>query len=54
MTARIIATTPEGHQACFVIDVPPSAEDLRRAAALIASTDLADATWTAEPGTSAR
>ncbi len=54
MSVRVLARTPEGAEACEVYGNPPSAEDLRRLAALAAMPGLREAEWSASPGTSPR
>ena len=50
----VLASTPEGHEAAMVLSLPLTPESVRRLAELSAMPGLADATWTATPGTSPR
>ena len=54
MTVVVTATTPEGHQAAFVAQNPPTAGEVERLALLGALPGLRDAEWTVAPGTSSR
>lgn len=44
----LVATTTEGHRIAFKIDVPPSAEDIKRVEAMQDMPGLADAVWTGQ------
>lgn len=46
----LIAKTTTGCTLAFKVDVPPSAEDLRRLAAIQSEPGLAGATWTGKGG----
>lgn len=48
----LIATTPEGHQAAFVVGFPLTNEELRRLTAI--QSMLPGATWTGRRGSEVR
>lgn len=51
----LVATTTAGNAIAFKVDLPPSAEDLRRMGALIdVSPGLVGAEWTGKEGTEVR
>lgn len=46
----LIAKTTTGHTLAFKVDVPPSAEDLRRLAALQSQPGMDGCEWTGKGG----
>lgn len=44
----LVATTTEGHRIAFKIDVPPSADDIKRVEAMQEMPGLADVVWTGQ------
>lgn len=46
----LVATTTAGHSLAFKVNVPPSADDLERLAAIKAQPGVVDATWSIKEG----